>query len=544
VAFLLLWVFFLSGWEEPVAAARKSSAAARPRKKKEPTVKEDKTPPVDEQYYDKLWTLFELGSTKEKKEAVGELRKRLKKEPTDGLAHFYLGLMLAETGPATTAEQHLRAALTAFPESAETYFKLGEVLSGKKSRAEEARGMFEHALANDPNHAGALAVLGQLALLEGNAELAHDLLLRARASDPENRDAVFGLGNALFLLKRYDEAIPVLEAAAMFDEKDADSAFLIGKCHEALGHTNEAAEFLRKARELGHREMKELVGLDLARALAEAGKYVDAVEEYKKGIKVASAPDIGWFELGDVYQHMGETDLAMKAFQKAFELNNKLTEAVYRIGRMYRDDRKLKEALGAYDVICKAKDQWGDRARTEIEEISEEMIEDERDRLLEIAGDVSETDSAREKAYLALLEINKKDEDALRGMLELTHGRGDYDESKRYAKVMKRYGYLTPKDVELTAQAIDYQHEAGDDIAEMESRLEECKRKGDWKGAIEQHKKLVEQAKKWRDYWADYRPKTEGQRKHQRDALKNAKWRLKSLGQDLKDLRREAKRNK
>lgn len=77
-------------------------------------------------------------------------------------------------------------------------------------RGEEARATLSAMLEREPEHAGALGLLGELLLNEREPERALPLLRRAAAADPSSAEAANRLARALHALGRDDEA---LEAA-------------------------------------------------------------------------------------------------------------------------------------------------------------------------------------------------------------------------------------------------------------------------------------------------------------------------------------------
>ncbi|EKD94003.1 MAG: hypothetical protein ACD_28C00007G0001, partial [uncultured bacterium] len=530
-----LLVFF---FDDPLLArktrSKSSSSQSKSRKKKEKV--EEKTPEVDEAYYDQIWSLFELGSKKERKDAMGELKKRLKKEPTDGLAHFYLGLMQSEDGPANQAEEHLRSALTAFPDSAEIYFKLGDVVSERKSRQAEARTFFEKAVELDPTHGNALSNLGLMELEAGKNEEAAELLKRAKAADPENLQTILGLGKALYNLHQFQDAIPVLKAALAFDEKNPDPIFLLGKSFEGLGRNAEAAECLEKAKALGHKEMKELIGLALARALADTGKYQEAVGEYKKAVKVASEAAVGWFELAELYQDYGEDEKAVEAYQKTFELDKEKTEAMFRVGMIRKNKEEYEKAIKELEKIAKKKDEWGEQAKEEIELMKEILEELEKERLAEIAATGSNED--REKALLEILAHDKKNLFALEGLRDYYQETGDFGRTKGFILELKKAGHIDKDEADRQVNDLQHRFYSGDDLAALENGMENARQHGDWDEAIKYCKRLQEEAK-YQLTQLQTKNKTRGEIYDKARMIKLTRLRIKKLAQEMKDLRRE-----
>ena len=73
---------------EPAAAATR-----RPKVKLQQPKQE-----ISEAYYDKAWRTWQIGSKKEKEEVIKSLRSIVRKSPEEFMAHYYLGIMVAEEG--------------------------------------------------------------------------------------------------------------------------------------------------------------------------------------------------------------------------------------------------------------------------------------------------------------------------------------------------------------------------------------------------------------------------------------------------------------
>jgi tetratricopeptide (TPR) repeat protein len=80
-------------------------------------------------------------------------------------------------------------------------------------RGEEARATLEAILERDPEHAGALALLGEALLLDREPERSLPVLRRAVAADPESAEAGHLLARTLHALHRDEEALAAARRA-------------------------------------------------------------------------------------------------------------------------------------------------------------------------------------------------------------------------------------------------------------------------------------------------------------------------------------------
>ncbi len=480
--------------ELPGLAARKKKADTEitTLDEKKTTRKTKKAAPAAEEVdLDQLWQQYEAGDDKDRKAVITEFNKYLKKNAEDGVAHYYLGMIFAREGSISKAEGHLRQAAMLIPDSPDILYQLSDVLGQMKSEeaAQESEDLLKKVLELNPEHPAALARKGLQAAQSGEADQAIVALIKARDADPRNRELQLELGRALLNKGRAAEALEPLKIAVQLDPKDIEGQQLLGKCYEALNRPTEAAAAFALAKGKGKTAAagKELVGYDLARNLAAVGRAQDAIAEYQKIIKTASDPATGWAELGQLYHDLKDRDKAVKAYKKWFELAG-ASEAAYRVAQIQREAGDLEKVHEALSLIAKKKDEWGERAKVELEEVERELAEKERDALIEQA-DVGD-EKTREKAYYKMLEMNKKDRDALEGLLDLANTRGDLEQAKHWTNELKKAGYLSKSEAKQAVEKLVMKQDAGDDIAAWEARLEDCKRDDDYDGAIEELLKL------------------------------------------------------
>lgn len=533
----------ITGDMSPVQAARKksgSSSTKTSKKKKSEAATSAAANP--ERYYETAWQRFEIGSPKERKAVVSELKAYSRQNPDDGTCHYYLGMMLAEEGGSKSAEDHLRAAAAAFPESPDVLYCLAEQLL-VRNKPDEAIPLYEKIVAANPNHGGALTRLGLKALDEEQYQKALGLFTTARASTPDNRETLRGLAIAFYHTSRPSEAIDLFKTVLALDEKDPEAWMLLGKSYESQNKVNEAAEAFAKAKQFGKKDIdtRNLVGYDLARALYETGKTDEAISEYRKTIQTSEDPATGWYELGRLHDDRRDVDSAIKAYKKAFEEDGKRGEAVIRIAELYHAEGMLDEALSALELIARKKD-WSEKAKELIEEIKAEKTEGSQENLREIAQ--SDAEDVREKAYLDLLSIDKKDQTALEGLKSLAMERGDFDQVRYYIKELKKAGHLSERDADIQLSELQSRADADEDLVIWEGKLEEYKRAENWDKAIEMNTKIRQYAQNQLESWRNFSPKNQEQRQMKSEMIKTTQLRLRLIRETMSDLRKEKSKYK
>ena len=91
---------------------------------------------------------------------------------------------------------------------------------------------FQNELAVDPNHAQALAYLGDIALKEDKTQEALGYLEKATRQRKDLRIAYLDLGAVLTQLKRNPEALTALQRAIALDSSQPDAHFRLGRLYQ------------------------------------------------------------------------------------------------------------------------------------------------------------------------------------------------------------------------------------------------------------------------------------------------------------------------
>ncbi len=392
-------------------------------------------------HYDKIWRNWQIGTKKEKDAAVKELRAIVRKSPEEFMAHYYLGIMISETGSPAQALRHFETALIGFPKSADIHARMGTILDSR-NKADEAVEHFQQALKLDPNEPRALARLGIHALENGDLETSYDLLYKARQVQPDNPETLRSLGAILIEKNSAAEALPVLEQALLFDQKHAETHWLLARAYEKLAQPEKATEHFNEARKLGRRDpgIKELIGYDLARNLLRSGKSSEAETEYKKEIRKNADPATGYYELAQLYEDTGRENEAVEAYVQAYNLNKSLGEGVMRSADIFLRREEYDNAESVLNLL-KSDAAFKDRAKEELAEIKDARERQEKLRLEAEMADRAINDAGIEENFMHMLELNKNDADALDGLMNFYQERGYYDQALYW---FRKYNRVNP----------------------------------------------------------------------------------------------------
>ncbi len=228
-------------------------------------------------------------------DAISLYRKGLEAQPNNRQFHNNLANALREKGLLDEAIVHYQKAVTIAPGSAEAQFNLGKAL-GLKGKPEEAIARYEIALQIDPDFLPARVSLANALLQQGKADLAATHFQRALEIRPNDAGLQLNLGLCFFQMGRMEEAKlhyeKALEIAPANPGIQNNLAWLLATCPVAsLRDGNRAVDLAQQANALSGGE-KPLILRTLAAALAQAGRFPEAVESAQRAASLAEAQSI------------------------------------------------------------------------------------------------------------------------------------------------------------------------------------------------------------------------------------------------------------
>jgi tetratricopeptide (TPR) repeat protein len=228
------------------------------------------------------------------------------------------------------ARARIEAALDLHPDAAAFHELSARVLLAAGGPVEEARASYERALALDPEHAGALAGMAELAANEGARDEAIALYDRASAADPDEND--------------YERAaIELLLAGGRNEDAERRLALLVDR------NPRDARASFSLAKSLAEREGD----LDRALSYAKRAAYFTDVDE---------APEL----LGRIRLQRGELDAAVEVLTAAVESRPEAASARYQLGLALAAKGEAARARAEFDAVIRSDDALAERARVEI----------------------------------------------------------------------------------------------------------------------------------------------------------------------------------
>lgn len=223
-------------------------------------------------------------------DAIAEFRSALQIKPDYADAHNSLGVALMDSGKLDEAADEFRTALEYRPGLTYANFNLG-IVSFRQGRYDAAIDAFQNALKTNPNYAEARFSMGTAFLRLGRTEDAIGEYRQAIAINPDYMKAHLNLANVLAQTGNYKEAIGHFEKAQQLAPTNAIAfnslAWLLATCPQtALRDGPRAVRLAEEANDMA--EAKNPMYLHtLAAALAESGRFGEAVETVQKAIHLA-----------------------------------------------------------------------------------------------------------------------------------------------------------------------------------------------------------------------------------------------------------------
>ena len=225
-------------------------------------------------------------------EGVAHLRAAVELDPTNAVALGEYGIGLAEQGEPARAEPYLRRSVRQAPDRPKTHFNLGEVLA-ELGRSDEAVTCFERALFLDPSYAPARRRLAALQREAASEQPSMDDLQRMIDQAPKESGHYSRLAGQLYAHGDVAGAVAVLRRAVDRVEDRTTVALelawlLATVSDDALRDGAEAVQLARTVVDSSADPSPQSLDV-LAAALAEAGRFAEAVASARRAVEAAEA---------------------------------------------------------------------------------------------------------------------------------------------------------------------------------------------------------------------------------------------------------------
>jgi predicted O-linked N-acetylglucosamine transferase (SPINDLY family) len=247
-------------------------------------------------------------------------------------------------------------------------------------RLGEAESLYRGLLAQFPDHADALHLLGILAYQAGRHQMALELIGKAIEINPKAaqyrgnlglvlaaqgktdqailayRDGIalgqgfaeleYNLGNAYYEKEMLDEAIVQFQKALALRPNYPEALNNLGNPYYDRGQFHEAVIFYRKA--IALRDNYPEAHNNLGTALFELGRMTEAIECYQRSIALRPNYADAFNNLGQALFRGGKPHESVEAFSRAIALNPALGEPYSNLGNAFKEIGRLDEAIDCY----------------------------------------------------------------------------------------------------------------------------------------------------------------------------------------------------
>ncbi len=205
------------------------------------------------------------------------------------------------------------------PKNAFAYAGLAEVAAAKDDSA-TAIANYEKALALDPDLTELNGPLGAYYFQAGEIAKSETVLQKALATNSENAETQFFIGMVRYRQNRNEEAISAFEKSIQLDPRNPETHYYLGEVYDRLDRDK------------------------------------DAIAEYRQAVTLNPKYFDAWFDLGAAYYNRATDqgpnstyyDEAVKSYKEALKINPRSGEAHGNLADVYRQMRKLDEAIGEY----------------------------------------------------------------------------------------------------------------------------------------------------------------------------------------------------
>lgn len=210
----------------------------------------------------------------------------------------------------------------------------------------QAEALYRQILAQQPNHAHTLHLLGVVAHQVGRNDIALDLIRQAIALAPTLAQAHSNLGEVLKALGQPEDAITAYRQAIALQPNFPEAHNNLGNALAAKGPLAEAIAAYREAITLKP-DYPEAHG-NLGNALRAKGNLPEAITTYRRSAALnPTRPEI-YYQLGNALQESTQLEAAIVSYRQAIALNPNYPEAFLSLGNVLQAKGHLDDAVASY----------------------------------------------------------------------------------------------------------------------------------------------------------------------------------------------------
>jgi protein O-GlcNAc transferase len=237
--------------------------------------------------------------------------------------------------------------LTALLESG-SRFVIEEAISlHQKGRLVEAASLYRKILAENPEHADALNLLGVIEIQRKNASAGIELINRAITIDPNNAVFFSNRGAALRDLKRLDDALVSYDRALAIKPSYADALNNRGVVLRELKRFAEALASFDRALAMKSDYVEAFN--NRGNALRDLKRFDEALASYDRALTIKPDYAEALYNRGNTLRELRRFDDALTSFDGALAIKHNYVEALYSRGIALRELKRFDDALASYE---------------------------------------------------------------------------------------------------------------------------------------------------------------------------------------------------
>ena len=246
---------------------------------------------------------------------------------------------------ATSSNPREATAIAMVPTGAAEFLERG-LTHHHAGRLDEAEACYRRALADQPDHADALHLLGVIAHQLKRHDVAVTLIGQAIRQNGQNPFYFSNLGIALQNQGKLDEAIAAYRHAIGIKPDYAEVHSNLGIALKSQRKLDEAIAACRRAISIKPDYVE--AHSNLGNALKDQGKLDEAIAAYRQAIGIKPDSAAAHSNLGTALQEQGKLAEAIAAYRRAIDFKPDFAEAHSNLGTALRDQGKLAEVIAAY----------------------------------------------------------------------------------------------------------------------------------------------------------------------------------------------------
>ncbi len=223
-------------------------------------------------------------------------------------------------------------------------------------RLTEAESVYRQILAQDPNHAGCLHLLGLLAWNGGRIDIAEQFISRAVAKRPDEPAFHYNLGIIYRRMGRLPEATKAHREAVRLNPNYGEGYFELGLVLGMAGQPEESLEAYRAA----HRCLPNDPGIlsNMGNLLRSMGRVAEAVQCFERGLQINPHHVETLGNIGQLCESQGRYQEAIVYYERALKINPGHPTLHYNMGVSLAEMGREKDAVPYYQQAIRLKPDY------------------------------------------------------------------------------------------------------------------------------------------------------------------------------------------